>query len=111
MRKLLFFALVGAAIYLYFRAKRALVLFTLDIEGGRIVKSSGRVPPRLLADVADVVERSQLDRIRVEAYVRGGRPVLRFSGELEEGTAQRIRNVVGQFSAQDIRGSRGAGGL
>jgi hypothetical protein len=106
MRKLLLMALIVAGVYFYFRLRRALFLFELVVEDGRIVKSHGRIPPRLLADVADVVERAGLARARIRCVVRSGRPALTFEGEIGDGTGQTLRNVVGQFSTQDIRGGR-----
>lgn len=107
MRKLLFFALILGGVYVYWRLRRVLFLFELVVQDGRIVKSQGRIPPRLLADVSDVVERAGLNRVRIRCVVRAGRPTLLFDGEIGDGTGQMLRNVVGQFSTDDIRGSRG----
>lgn len=106
MRKLLFLALILGGAYLYWRLRQAAFLFDLVVQDGRITKSNGRIPPRLLADVADVVERVGLARARIRCVVRGGRPTLLFEGEISDGTGQMLRNVVGQFSASEIRGSR-----
>jgi hypothetical protein len=107
MRKLLLMALVLAGVYLYFRLRRAFFLFELVVRDGRIVKSHGRIPPRLLADVADVVERAGLTKAKIRCVVRAGRPALVFEGEIGDGAGQSLRNVVGQFSTRDIRGGRG----
>jgi len=105
MRKLLFVALILGSVYIYWRLRSVLFLFELVVQGGRIVKSQGRIPPRLLADVSDIVERVGLDRVRIRCVVRGGRPTLLFDGEIADGTGQMLRNVVGQFSTSEIRGS------
>ena len=106
MRKLFFMALICAGAYLYWRLRQSLFLFELVVEDGRIVKSHGRIPPRLLADVADVVERAGLAKVRIRCVVRAGRPALKFEGEIGDGAGQSLRNVVGQFSPRDIRGGR-----
>jgi hypothetical protein len=110
MRKLLFFALVLGGLYAYWRLRRALFLFELVVNDGRIVKSQGRIPPRLLSDVSDIIARTDLHRVRIRCVVRGGRPALQFDGEIGEGTQQMLRNVVGQFDKNEIRGSRGGRG-
>ncbi len=104
MRKVAIIAAILVGAYFYFRLRRALLLFELVVEDGRITKSNGRIPPRLLADVADVVERTGLARTRIRCVVRSGRPVLTFDGEIAPGTAQMLRNIVGQFDASEIRG-------
>jgi hypothetical protein len=106
MRKYLLLFVLAAGFYLYSRIRRATELFVLQIDGGRVVSSRGRIPPRLLADVGDIVERSGVGRARVRGIVRAGRPVLLFEGELDPGTQQQMRNVVGQFSVVEIRGQR-----
>jgi hypothetical protein len=106
MRKVLLFGLVLAGAYLYWRLRRALFLFELVVENGRVVRTNGRIPPRLLADVADVVERTGLARARIRCVVRFGKPALTFEGEIGDGTGQMLRNVVGQFDASEIRGGK-----
>jgi len=110
MRKLLLLALVLGGLYAYWRLRRALFLFELVVMDGRIVKSQGRIPPRLLADVSDVIERADLNRVRIRCVVRGGRPALLFEGEIGDGERQMLRNVVGQFDKSEIRGGRGGRG-
>ena len=106
MRKVLFIGLVFAGAYFYWRLKRALFLFELVVESGRIVRTSGRIPPRLLADIADIVERTGLSRARIRCVVRSRRPALTLEGEIGAGTGQMLRNVVGQFDVSEIRGGR-----
>jgi hypothetical protein len=86
--------------------RRAATLFTLRIREGRIWRSSGRIPARLLSEIADIVERAGVMDARIRGVVREGRPVLRFDGEMSPGTQQQMRNVVGQFSAAEIRNTQ-----
>jgi len=106
MRKLLLVGLILAGVYFYWRLRQAFFLFEMVVENGRITRSHGRIPPRLLADVADVVERAGLARVRIRCVVRSGRPALAFEGEIGDGTGQMLRNVVGQFSVSEIRGGK-----
>ena len=64
------------------------------------------MPARLLSDIADILEHSNVRRARIVAVVRDGQPVLLFDGEITPGVAQQMRNVVGQFTAAQIRNSK-----
>jgi hypothetical protein len=78
-------------------------LFTLSVEGGRIVRVQGHLPPRLLSELRDVVERARLPRARLVAVARDGLPALTSDAPLSEGLEQQLRNVLGQFSVAQIR--------
>ncbi|MCH2108938.1 MAG: DUF3634 family protein [Polyangiaceae bacterium] len=82
------------------------VLFTLKVQDGRIVASKGRIPPRMLSDIADIIERGGVSKATIRGVIRDERPVLLFRGELSPDTQQQMRNVVGQFNATQIRGSK-----
>lgn len=78
-------------------------LFCLSIRGGRVLIVRGRVPPRFVADVRDVLGRSRVysATIRARATAHSGR--LLISGDLDEGTQQRLRNVFGLIPAVQLR--------
>lgn len=78
----------------------------MSVREGRIARSSGRIPPRLLAEIADIVDRAGVINAKIRGVVRDGRPVLLFEGEMSPGTQQQMRNVVGQFTAGEIRSGR-----
>ena len=106
MRALLFVALILSVVLWLWSLSRASRLFVLTIRDGRIARSKGRIPPRLLSEIADIVDRAGVTRARILGVVRDGRPVLLFDGEMSPGTTQQMRNVVGQFTAGEIRTSR-----
>lgn len=106
MRNILLLILVVAGLLWFWGLRRAATLFTLKIRGGRVVSSWGRLPPRLLQELVEIVDRAGVVRANVRCVVRDGRPVLLFEGEMSPGTSQSMRNVLGQFTVQEIRSGR-----
>lgn len=106
MRGILIVLLILTGVLWLWGMKRAATLFTLHIREGRIARSSGRIPARLLSEIADIVDRAGVTRGRIRGVVRDGKAVLLFEGEMSPGTQQQMRNVMGQFSAAEIRGGR-----
>ena len=102
MRIVFLLVLVLAIAWWWWGLRRAATLFTVVVRQGRIARTSGKIPARLLSDIADIIERSGVIRAHIRAVRREDRPVLQFEGEMSPGTAQQMRNVVGQFSAAEI---------
>ncbi len=86
-----------------YAARRAIVVFEVHAERGRVVKAKGRMPPELLRDVGDVLERAKATG-SLSGKLDGGRIAVQASG-LDEPTVQRIRNVVGRFPTARIKTS------
>jgi hypothetical protein len=82
---------------------RANELFFVRIRDGNVRLVRGRVPPRLFDDVADVVRKPAVPRAELRAVNEGGRPRLYAEGELSAEHKQRLRNVIGAWSVQQIR--------
>jgi hypothetical protein len=82
---------------------RANELFFLRVRDGGVRLVRGRVPPRLFDDVADVVRKPAVMRADLRAVNEGGRPRLYADGELSPEHKQRLRNVVGTWTVQQIR--------
>jgi hypothetical protein len=80
---------------------RANELFVVDILQGKARLVRGRAPPRLLADVSDVVR--DVARARLHCVNEGGKPTLYAEGMLSPAEKQRLRNLVGIFSVAQIR--------
>lgn len=98
----LLFVVVGAvAIFWWFDIHSD--LFCLSILGGRVLVVRGRVPARFVVDVRDLIARSGVvsASIRARPTEHGGRLV--FSGDLDDGTQQRLRNVFGLIPAVQLR--------
>jgi hypothetical protein len=82
---------------------RANELFFVRVRDGNMRLVRGRVPPRLFDDVADVVRRPAVPHAELRAVNEGGRPRLYAEGELSPEHKQRLRNVIGAWSVQQIR--------
>jgi hypothetical protein len=80
---------------------RANELFFLRIRDGQVSIRRGRIPKRLLDDIADVVR--SVDRATLRGVVDGGRPRLYAEGELDPNQKQRLRNLIGGWSSAQIR--------
>lgn len=84
--------------------KRSNELFVIDVEAGVPRAVRGRLPQRLLDDLADVVRRPRLAsaRFKVIAEDRRARLVV-VRGEIPPTQLQQLRNVVGTFPLAAIR--------
>lgn len=94
--------LIGA-IPLVLALVRANELFCLRVRGGRLRVVRGRVPQRLLDDLADVVGREPDADMTLRVVVEEGRPRIDASGELRDETKQRLRNTVSTWPVAKLR--------
>ena len=67
--------------------------FKIIIENGRIKESSGSTTNKMLGDIDDVIEHVRKATITGQKSSNG--IDLSFKGDLNEGTKQRLRNIVG----------------
>jgi hypothetical protein len=77
-------------------------LFLLSIRNGRTLIVRGRIPPSLLDAFADIGRAARIERATVQA-IRGlshARLVIR---GVDDGTAQRFRNVFGIHPIRELR--------
>jgi hypothetical protein len=74
---------------------RAQALFRIEIRGGRPRVARGYVPAGLLSDFGAVVRGVEYGEIR--AYKAEGGAKLAFSGDIDDGAAQRLRNIFGLY--------------
>jgi hypothetical protein len=87
---------------------RANELFLVRVRDGGIRLVRGRVPSRLFDDLADVVRKPAVASADLRAVNEGGRPRLYAEGHLSPEHKQRLRNVIGAWTVQQIRsGPRG----
>jgi hypothetical protein len=80
-------------------------LLDIHVDRGRVVKLEGRAPGDLVHDVEDVLARSKVSG-RIVVQLEGDRAAVRISGEMDEGTVQQLRNVVGRFPTARLRAAR-----
>lgn len=80
---------------------RANELFFLRIRDGNVRVSRGRIPQRLLDDIADIVRA--VSEATLRGVVEDRRPRLYADGELTAEQKQRLRNVIGTWSTAQIR--------
>jgi dissimilatory sulfite reductase (desulfoviridin) alpha/beta subunit len=106
VRAIFYLLLVLAVAYWVWGLRRAGTLFVVSVREGRVARTNGRIPARLLSEIADIIERGGVTRANIRATVRDGAPVLHFEGDMSPGIQQQVRNVVGQFSAAQIRNSK-----
>jgi hypothetical protein len=83
------------AIGILYAARRAITLFEIVAEAGKIAGARGRIPPELLRDLEDVFARAKASG-KLRVHLDGGRAQVDASG-LDDPTLQRVRNVVGRF--------------
>lgn len=87
-----------------FLARRLLVLETAR---GKRVRARGRVPLEVLQEIEDVLERARATAVlSVRLDGRDGVRVVVDRGKLDEGTLQRVRNVVGTFPRARLTSGR-----
>lgn len=84
---------------------RANELFYLSVRDGRVLLVRGRIPPSLLHGIEDVVRRSAIRRASIRAVAGQHHARLVASG-VDDGTAQRLRNVFGTHPVQKLRGAK-----
>lgn len=83
--------------------RRSNELFVVSIAGGRARFVRGRMPQRLLDDLDDVARSAPREPLRVVVTQEDGVARTRIEGAASAATAQRIRNVVGQWRTAQIR--------
>lgn len=82
-----------AALIAYIWTSRARELFCLSVRDGQVLVVRGRIPGGLLSDIRDVISKPTVARatIRATKHEHGAR--LSVSGGIDEGRAQRLRNI------------------
>ncbi|MBW2531460.1 MAG: DUF3634 family protein [Deltaproteobacteria bacterium] len=79
-------------------------LFVLRVRGGRVEVVRGRVPPRLLDDLRNVLRGAKLDGTVLRCVVEEGRAVIRpRGGEVPAALRQRLRNTLALWPVAKIR--------
>ena len=109
---LLLAALFLALIPIALAVRRSTELFVVKVRDGEARFFRGHIPQSLLDEIADVVRTPRVPHVDLVVVRRDGRPELSARGDLHPDQAQRLRNVLGQYSVQRIAagGRRRSGG-
>ncbi len=94
-------ALVAAPIVI--GITRANELVVLDARAGKLEVRRGRAPAKLLRELGEVTRRAKLDAVSLKIVAEDARPRLVLGGTVDDGVAQRLRNVVGLFTLAELR--------
>jgi hypothetical protein len=91
------------ALVLIWRAQLALTLFVLRIQNGHVDYVKGRIPRRLLAEIADVAEKGHIQAVLITCRIADRSAQLIFKGNSNPDLEQIIRNLVGQYPLTRLR--------
>lgn len=83
--------LFGLIALVLWAATRHNEIFRVAIKNGRVTVLRGRVPPSFLGDLREIVRQVQGGTVR--AVKQGGEGRLVVSSEIDDRTAQRLRNA------------------
>lgn len=94
--------LVLVSLPLAFAIRRSTELFVLRVDTGRVRFVRGRLPQSLLAEISDVLGRTQSQGL-LRVVIHRGTAELQPRGEFSPETVQRLRNLIGNVPLQRIR--------
>jgi hypothetical protein len=97
---------VAFVVVILFLSARANELFCLSVRDGRVLVVRGRIPAGLLSDIRDVVAKPPVARATIRAVKESNAARLVVSGTVDEGRAQRLRNVFGLYPIASLRAAR-----
>jgi hypothetical protein len=83
---------------------RAQLLFRIEIRDGKQTVTRGYVPTGLLNDFGAAVRGVKNGEVRAHKAEGGAR--LSFSGDVDPGVAQRLRNIFGLYPVARLRAPR-----
>lgn len=96
---LLLLTVVGLG--LFFWLQRSAELFKLSWRNGELRLVRGRIPPLLKADLAQALTQMRVERCSVTA--RKEAQGARLSADLDDFTAQRLRNIFQLYPLSQLR--------
>jgi hypothetical protein len=86
-------------------ARSAITLAVAEIADGKLRVTRGRLSPRVLDDLRDVVSRPMVKQATVRILRAKDRARVEVEGELSEQQLQRLRNIVGNVPVAQLRGA------
>jgi len=85
--------LVIVIILLIVLGSRAGTIFIFEVRKGKLKVTKGSAPARLVSDFREAVRH--IDRCTIKGRKSARGIQLSFSGHIDEGTAQRLKNILG----------------
>jgi hypothetical protein len=82
---------------------RSRELFYLSVRRGRALVVRGRVPGGFFHEASETVKRPIVARARIRGVKREHGAQLSFSGDIDEGRQQRLRNIFALYPASQLR--------
>jgi hypothetical protein len=98
-------ALIALVVPLWVGLARINELFVLRARKGRLTLVRGKIPPRLLGDLRDVMEKAPDAEAELRAVVEDGRAVIHARPPLPAPLQQRLRNTISLWPLAKIRQS------
>jgi Protein of unknown function (DUF3634) len=78
-------------------------IFMVSVRNGKVLVVRGRVPGNMLHEIADAMSRPRVRRGSIKAHKTETGARLSFSGDIDEGRQQRMRNVFALYPASQLR--------
>jgi hypothetical protein len=94
--------ILGLIALLLWAAMRQNEIFRIAIRGGRATVVRGKVAPSFLADLREIVRGAGVKEGTVHAVKSGGEPRIVCSSEIDERTAQRLRNAFAIYPGKRL---------
>jgi hypothetical protein len=99
----MYLVLLAAAVIIVYLAARDRELFCLSVRDGRVLIVRGRIPAGLLSDIRDVIKRPTVARATIRGVKQEEGARLAVSGTIDEGRAQRLRNIFHLYPISQLR--------
>lgn len=96
-------ALIVFVLVVLLWASRGSEIFSISVKGGRLLVVRGRVPAALVAQMREVVARPPVRSATIRAVRAENGARLVVSGDIDEGRAQRLRNLFGLYPAAKLK--------
>ncbi len=78
-------------------------LFCLSVRGGKVLVLRGRAPGNFVSEARAIIARAGIRSATIRAIKGEDRARLVFSGKIDEGTEQRLRNMFALYPAAQLR--------
>src|SRR5262245_34089015 len=91
---------IVAALYWSWRSRE---LFYVSVRRGQVLVVRGRVPGGFLYEAGEAIRKPMVARASIRGVKGEHGAQLSFSGDLDEGRRQRLRNIFALYPASQLR--------